>query len=389
MSTTTSLYAQLLSLLCQHSQWRDLRHLKALAWMVTAVICSGKLSLPMWESYVPSRATQAQSTERRWQRFMGNHRIRVKSLYIPLVLAAISSWKGNRLYLALDTTVLWNRYCMIHLSIVCCGRAVPLLWRVLDHPSATVAVNTDKPMLRDAQRLLKDYPDVMLLADRGFANHGLLSWRQVSGWHYCLRLPGDVLVHGVRRHPIEVKYLWPAKGEAILYDQVGLWTDGIYRCHLVLARVTGVKEPWAVITDETPSLNTLWQYALRFRVEELFLDSKSGAFQLEDSAIRSAAALTRLYLVAALALLYATTHGMAVQLNGLRSQVDPHWTRGLSYLKIGLRWLQGVVHKGRSLLSPIPLFHSDPEPCFSSKNALSDYYDRIWFSRVHSLLCRP
>ncbi|BCU14472.1 hypothetical protein [Microcystis aeruginosa] len=111
-------------------------------------------------------------------------RIRVKSLYIPLVLAAISSWKGNRLYLALDTTVLWNRYCMIHLSIVCCGRAVPLLWRVLDHPSATVAVNTDKPMLRLAQRLLKDYPDVMLLADRGFANHGLLSWRQVSGWHY-------------------------------------------------------------------------------------------------------------------------------------------------------------------------------------------------------------
>ncbi len=200
---------------------------------------------------------------------------------------------------------------------------------------------------------------------------------QVSGWHYCLRLPGDVLVHGVRRHPIEVKYLWPAKGEAILYDQVGLWTDGIYRCNLVLARVTGVKEPWAVITDETPSLNTLWQYALRFRVEELFLDSKSGAFQLEDSAIRSAPALTRLYLVPALALLYATTHGMAVQLNGLRSQVDPHWTRGLSYLKIGLRWLQGVVHKGRSLLSPIPLFHSDPEPCFSSKNALSDYYDRI------------
>jgi len=159
----------------------------------------------MWESYVPSRATQAQSTERRWQRFMGNHRIRVKSLYIPLVLAAIRSWKGNRLYLALDTTVLWNRYCMIHLSIVCCGRAVPLLWRVLDPPSATVAVNTYKPMLRLAQRLLKDYPDVMLLADGGFANHGLLSWLQVSGWHYCLRLPWDVLVHGVRRHPIEVK----------------------------------------------------------------------------------------------------------------------------------------------------------------------------------------
>lgn len=33
---------------------------------------------------------------------------------------------GQRVYLALDTTVLWNQYCMIHLSVVCGGRAIPL-----------------------------------------------------------------------------------------------------------------------------------------------------------------------------------------------------------------------------------------------------------------------
>lgn len=54
-------------------------------------------------------------------------------------------------------------------------------------------------------------------------------------------------------------------------------------------------------------------------MEELFLDSKSGAFKLEDSRLRSAEALERLYLVAAVALLYGTTQGMAVQLAGLRS----------------------------------------------------------------------
>ncbi len=72
------------------------------------------------------------------------------------------------------------------------------------------------------------------------------------------------------------------------------------------------------------------------------MDSKSGAFQLEDSRLRSTAALERLYLVAAIAIVYATTQGMAVQLAGLRQQVDPHWRRGISYLKMGLRWLQGV-----------------------------------------------
>ncbi|MBE9046559.1 hypothetical protein IQ255_19455 [Pleurocapsales cyanobacterium LEGE 10410] len=73
-----------------------------------------------------------------------------------------------------------------------------------------------------------------------------------------------------------------------------------------MENVKGVKEPWAVITDENPSVQTLWQYGLRFRVEELFLDSKSGVFQLESSKIRVRKALERLYLVVALALLFVT-----------------------------------------------------------------------------------
>ena len=116
-------------------------------------------------------------------------------------------------------------------------------------------------------------------------------------------------------------------------------------------------------TDEEPSLQTLWQYGLRFRVEELFLDSKSGAFQLEESRIRWAKTLERLYLVVSLAILFSTSQSMAVQLTGLRQRVDPHWKRGLSYLKIGLRWLKGVLHKGRALLSPVPLLLQDPQSC--------------------------
>ena len=387
MSTSTPLYNQLLSLLRQHSQYRDLRHLKALAWMINALICSGTINLSEWECYVPSRAQKAQSTERRWQRFLDNHRIRVSSLYLPLVMAAISNWQGQRLYLALDTTMLWNRFCIIDLSVVCCGRAVPFLWKVLEHKSSAVAFSEYKLILRLAHRLLSKYPDIMLLADRGFANHELMNWLQDSSWHYCLRLPSDVTLHGPRRHPIELMYLWPAKGEAVFYHNVGLWLDGKCRCNIVLANVKGIKEPWAVITDEEPTLQTLWQYGWRFRVEELFLDSKSGAFKLEESHIRDCKALERLYLVVALALLFATTQGMAVQIQDLRTQVDPHWKRGLSYLKIGLRWLKGVLNKGRTLLSPIPLLTQDPQPCFASKKAQKQYYDAILFSRIRELKC--
>ena len=388
MSGSTQIYRQLFSFLRQHSHYRDLRHLIALGWMVSALICSERLSLSAWESYVPCRARKAQSVERRWQRFIANQRIDINKLYVPLVLLALKNWQSHRLYLAMDTTVLWNEYCMIHLSIVCCGRAVPLLWKVLEHKSAAVAFEEYQPLLRQARWLLRQHPDVMLLADRGFANHQLMSWLQQSHWHYCLRIPCDVLLHGPRQCPREVRQLWPSKGEALLYRNVGLWEDGIYRCNLVLANIRGVKEPWAVITDESPTLQTLWQYALRFRVEELFLDSKSGVFELEESKIRCADALERLYLVAAVALLFSTTQGMAVHLKGLRQQVDPHWRRGISYLKIGLRWLKGVAHKGRQLLMPVPLFTKDPQPCFASRKAQKKHYNKIWFSRIRALQCK-
>ncbi|BAZ36924.1 hypothetical protein NIES4101_28440 [Calothrix sp. NIES-4101] len=148
-----------------------------------------------------------------------------------------------------------------------------------------------------------------------------------------------------------------------------------------------MSEHWAVITDEAPTLKTLHEYALRFCVEELFLNSKSGAFELEDSRIRNPKSLERLYLIAALALLYSTTQGMAVQIAGLRSIVDPHWNRGLSYLKIGLRWLRGVINKGRILLAPIPLLSQDPKSCFASNKARQDYDRRICFSRIYSFKC--
>lgn len=173
----------------------------------------------------------------------------------------------------------------------------------------------------------------------------------------------------------------------MFYKQIGLWEDGTHRCNLVLANPAVADEPWAVVTDETPSLQTLWQYGLRFRIEELLQDSKSGAFQLEDTRKRNTSQLERLYLVAAVALLYGTLMGFSVQVEGLRQQVDPHWKRGLSYLKIGLRWVQGGIAKHRPLFDLRPFPSSEPQPCFASAKAYQDFYDQIWFSRIRSLRC--
>jgi hypothetical protein len=389
MNAPTQLYRQILSLLSQHSSYRDLRHLKTLSWMVSALIGSQKLSLPEWESYVQSTAQKAQSYERRWKRFMSNPHIDVGALYIPLVLAAMSGWSSRRVYLGLDTTMLWNQSCMIHITVICGGRAVPLLWKVIEHKSASVEFSQYYPLLRKAHWLLRAYPDVMLLADRGFDNQAMVQWLQNSRWHWAIRVPCDVRVSGVLRCAVEIRRLWPPVTQAKLYHNVRLWSEAVLQVNLVLAYPQGVDEPWAVITDERPTLETLWQYGLRFRLEELFLDSKSGVFELEDSRFRNALCLERLYLVAALDILYATVYGMTVQVAGLRRAVDPHCKRGLSYLKIGLRWLSGLLHKGRQTFELAPLLQSDPQPCFASKKARQRFYDQIWFSRLKSIQGTP
>lgn len=319
---------------------------------------------------------------------MGNKRVQTLELYMPLALQTLSLSKTTRVYLALDTSMLWNEFCLISLSIVTCGRAIPLVWRVIKHESASVAFEEYQPLLAKAQEALKDFADVMLLADRAFPSHDLMHWLRQSIWHWCLRIKSDVQIHGPRAIPVVVEQLFPASGEAKFYRQVGLWEEGREQVHLALANLPTAEEPWAIVTDEIPSLQSFVHYGKRFDTEELYLDSKSGAFELEDSRLDQAEHLERLYLVAAVGILFSTLQGMAVQFAGLRRQVDPHWKRGLSYLKIGLNWIHGVIHKGRELLELIPLFQSDPQPCFASRKAKLRNDERFEFSKVKTLPCK-
>src|SRR5712691_9657955 len=111
MENTPYLYDTLLRVLGQHSNWLDLRHRKTLAWMMVGLICSKTVSLGAWTPFVFSQAQYAQSLVRRFSRWLDNNRITVEPLYGPLIAKAVVGWVGKRMYVALDTSMLWNTYC--------------------------------------------------------------------------------------------------------------------------------------------------------------------------------------------------------------------------------------------------------------------------------------
>ncbi|MEA5417543.1 hypothetical protein [Synechococcus sp. BA-132 BA5] len=98
--------------------------------------------------------------------------------------------------------------------------------------------------------------------------------------------------------------------------------------------------------------------------------------------MRDPARIDRLLLVVAIAVLVSSLQGFAVTLAGQRRRVDPHWQRGLSFVRIGLQWLQqAVVHAGRTLLAWIPIPLRDQEPCIPSRG-VQRRQKQPWFTRI-------
>ena len=368
MENTPYLYDTLLGVLGQHSQWLDLRHRKTLAWMMVGLIHSKTISLGAWVPFVISRAQYAQSIVRRFSRWLDNNRIQVEPLYGPLIQKALVGWVGKRVSVALDTSMLWNTYGLIRLSVISRGRAVPLGWRVLKHGSATVSLEMDKELLDEAKTRLPFASEVVFLADRGFADTQLMSQLRQLGWHFRIRIKSNFWIHPSHLAAFQVGEIELQPGHMRCWQGVWMTDKRFGPVHLAVARPLGSDEYWYVISDEAAGLKTLEEYGLRFDIEENFLDDKSNGFQLESSLIRSAQALERLCLVLAITTLYLVSVGTSVVKQGKRRLVDPHWFRGSSYLKMGWHWVHYALNKGYELFTTAYLSSDpDPEPAMASK----------------------
>jgi len=387
VDSPAQLHAELNGFLRQHCPVCDERHLALLGWMITGLLLSQTVCFDHWKAKLPMVHCLAASWQRRCRRWLGNGRIDSESLYGPLVLWAMQQWQkpGHALHLALDTTVLWNRFCVVVISVVCHGRAIPLLWQTLEHPSASVCAEVVIALLERADRLLSGFDRITVLADRAFPSAELLGWFEVrSRWSYVMRLRADTWIHGTAA-PMgcEVRRLRLPRGHCRGFRNVQLW-DGGRRANLVLARPVGITaaEPWYLVSNLDPSLELVWTYGQRFCCEQLFRDQKSGIFQLESSGLRDPARIDRLLLVVAIAVLVSALQGFAVSLAGERRRVDPHWKRGLSFARIGLHWIQqSVITAGRALLAWMPIPLQALEPCIPSCG-VRRRQNRPWFSRI-------
>ena len=366
MPPPSLLYDTLLNRL-QQAPWRDRRHLLTLAWRVMGRLSSGGIALSEWTPFVVGRALVAQSTERRFSRWLWNPRIDVLRLHAALLRQVLGDCPDRRLLVGLDTTVLWNEFCVVQRCLVYRGRTIPLAWKVWRHPSASGAFRDYRGVLGVVARLLRGYA-VVLLADRGFLPGELLRWvGRTAGWHIRVRGKRSV---GLFRWTGRGygKLAWRlSPGEVRYYHGVYV-TGARIPVHLAVGWEKGAREPWLIVSDEPTDAETLYEYGRRFTIEEGLLDDKSNGFPWESSKRRQAEVLQRLCFVMAVATLVLVCQGVAVVASGTRRQVNPPWFRGSSYARIGWNWIRRAAARGEALIDRLALLTAhDPEPARASR----------------------
>ena len=158
-----------------------------------------------------------------------------------------------------------------------------------------------------------------------------LSWfDDKPRWKFLMRLKSDPIAYGVGAlRGCEVRKVRLGKGLCRGFRNAQIWTRDSRRVNLLLARPTGLStnDPWTLVTSAELCLDLAWTY-------------------------------------------------------GQRNQVDAHWERSLSFLPIGLSWMQQcAADSSKTLLAWASISLRKLEPCIPSQS--SQQNQRLpWFSKV-------
>lgn len=379
--TTPQLHRQLFEQLRQWIVPADSRHLQGYTEIVAAILQSQSACLSHWLPYLSHRNCQARSHLERLSYFIHNQAIHAETFYAPVVQHLLQNWAGQAMTLVLDTSMLWDKYCLIEVTLAWGGRSIVLAQTVLEHGSASVAFENYRSVLVAAQALLPQDAQVTFLADRGFEHGELMRWLTKQGWAWVIRAKSDLQVTLKSGKIHAVAELLPQKGHAHFYQHVQVIGD--IDCHLATAHWSNAKEPWAVLTNLPPSLQTFSLYGQRFGgIEPHFKDYKSAAFNMLRSRIRDAQGLSCLLMLLATAQLLAIHIGFFLAYLGQRSRLDWHGQRGLSFLQLGLRELQRLCYQHLPLPFFQPFPHRNPPPAAASRRKRADLNSQVEFSRV-------
>jgi len=212
-------YQQLVQQFSQYIQPKDKRHLTVFSEIVSAILLSNSASLSHWLPFFSHRDCNARSHMARLSYFLLNQKITPSIFYQPLLQFFLQSWNHQPILLVLDTSVLWDQFCLIEVSFVWGGRSFCVAQKVIEHGSATVGFSDYISVLEMARQAVPANCQVTFLADRGFEHSQLVHWLNNHNWSWYIRAKCDLSInyHG---HWVSEKMVGKGLNNVSGYDTI-------------------------------------------------------------------------------------------------------------------------------------------------------------------------
>jgi hypothetical protein len=299
----------------------------------------------------------------------GRHRrdLDLNACWAPWLAWVVDGWHGKQLALALDATTLGRRFCVLAISVLYRGCAVPVAWKVLRAARAHAWEPEWKTLLGHFRERLPADWEVIVLADRGLYAKWLFEAITAVGWHPLLRIKqsqGQFRPQGWRRW-VSLRNViwrpgqrWQGRGTAFRNDY------GHLECTLLAWWGEGYDEPWLVLTDLPPEAGAVCWYGLRAWIEQGFKRIKRGGWQWQYTRMDDPARAERLWLAVAIATWWLLSVGGEADAGVPVETMDkvPHTQRRRWRLIAIFRRGWGLIIAALLAHRPLPQGTGKPEP---------------------------
>ena len=292
--------------------------------------------------------------------------LEVRSCFAPLLRWLLSWWQADRLALAIDPTMQGDRSNALVVSVVYRSCAIPVAWHILpaNRPGAWIEPLVD--LLGLLAEAVPQHMKVIVLCDRGLRSPRL--WRQITalGWHPYIRQSGNTVFCPEGGTRLPARAFVPGPGHAwVGYGTAFRAASKRCRGTLLVVWETDQDEPWIVLTDLRPAQAGVAWYGLRCWIEMGFRALKSVGWQWQKTRRSDPDRIARHWLALSVATLWALAYGTRAE-DAARRGLPPgrlrappptfrsppprtsgRTQRPVSVLRLGIVWLNRLLHQGR------------------------------------------
>lgn len=301
--------------------------------------------------------TKQHSKIQRLRRLLDNTKLTAKAVYQPIVRAALTGLRRQRVQLLLDRVVLTDTQNVLVVSVAFRRRALPLIWHILPHQGSS-HLTAQQKVLRAAAKLLPPGVRITVQADSEFRSQHLFGWLRRRRWNAILGIRGNTPVTTDPTRAGQKLSTWLPDRETVVYLNEVYLTEERHGPVNVLAwwdkDDRGVLTCYAVMTNLPSTWQTYRIGSRRMWIETMFRDWQSGGFDLGKTGITKHDRFERLIILVCLVYLWFVSIGRWLVKRGYRTLLDAgasdSWQQSLFTLAV--TW----QHRLRTFDQPMPVF---------------------------------